>query len=435
MVGEAPLPAKTLAELVTDGTMAVGDGYRAQNEELGSTGPIFLRSAYLQDAGWVLGTPDRLAKPFTSNFGPKTAREGDTVVTTKGNSLGRLGYVQGDIIGAVYSPHLSYWRSLKHELISPRYLFYWASSSQARAQVRARSEATDMAPYLSLRDQLDISVTLPEIGVQKAIAELLGALDDKIELNRQMAKTLEVSARGLFKSWFVDFDPVRAKAERRPTGLADELAALFLDRFTGEGLPEGWTNKSLSSIGRFLNGLALQKFATKAGEPSLPVIKIAELRSGPTAKSGRARADLPADYVVDDGDHLFSWSGSLTHVRWSYGPGALNQHLFKVTPLGVPAWLTFQAVEEHLLEFQAIASGKAVTMGHIQRHHLDEAKVAIPDERLLTALDQVMAPLHERTLGLAVQSRSLAALRETLLPKLISGALRIRDAEREVAAA
>ena len=105
-------------------------------------------------------------------------------------------------------------------------------------------------------------------------------------------------------------------------------------------------------------------------------------------------------------------------MRWGYGPGALNQHLFKVTPIDVPGWLTFQAVEEHLPEFQAIASGKAVTMGHIQRHHLDEA-----------------FPLFERSLGSALQSRTLAALRDTLLPRLISGELRIRDAERAVAAA
>lgn len=316
----------------------------------------------------------------------------------------------------------------------PAYVAFHVNEQSTREWLRSNAVGLVM-PNLNTGILERLPLRLPPLPEQQSIVELLGALDDKIELNRQIAETLEATAQALFKSWFVDFDPVRAKAEGRPTGLSDALAALFPDRLTDECLPEGWANTSLSSIGRFLNGLALQKFEAEAGEPSLPVIKIAELRSGPTAKSGRARASLPADYVVNDGDHLFSWSGSLTHVRWSHGPGALNQHLFKVTPLGVPAWLTFQAVEEHLLEFQAIASGKAVTMGHIQRHHLDEAKVAMPDERLLLALDQVMAPLYERTLGVAIQSRSLAVLRDTLLPKLISGALRIRDAEREVVAA
>ncbi len=278
-------------------------------------------------------------------------------------------------------------------------------------------------------------VLLPPFKEQQAIAELLGTLDDKIELNRRMAETLEATARALFKSWFVDFDPVLAKIEGSSTGLPDALAALFPKRLTDAGLPEGWSERPLSSIGRFLNGLALQKHEAESDEPWLPVVKIAELRSGPTARSGRARADLPGDYVVNDGDHLFSWSGSLTHVRWTYGPGALNQHLFKVTPLGVPGWLTFQAVEEHLQEFQAIASGKAVTMGHIQRHHLDEAVIAVPDQRLLIAMDQVMSPLAEKSLKLMLQSRTLTTLRNTLLPKLISGELRIHDTKLAVAVA
>jgi type I restriction enzyme S subunit len=191
----------------------------------------------------------------------------------------------------------------------------------------------------------------------------------------------------------------------------------------------------LSKIAHFLNGLALQKYPVKEGEPSLPVIKIAELRSGSTAKSDRASVNLPPEYRVSDGDHLFSWSGSLTHCRWTHGPGALNQHLFKVTPAGVPDWLVYEAVEYHLPEFQEIASEKAVTMGHIQRHHLEEAMVALPPKRLLKTLDAAMTTLHERSFSVALQSRTLSNLRDTLLPKLISGELRIAHAENRISAA
>ena len=276
---------------------------------------------------------------------------------------------------------------------------------------------------------------LPSIAHQERAANLLSALDDKIELNRRMAETLEGMARAIFKSWFVDFDPVRAKAEGRPTGLPDDLAALFPDGFEDDGVPSGWKLMPLSSVGEFLNGLALQKFPADKVEESLPVIKIAEMRSGPTAKSARASLKVPTEFRVDDGDHLFSWSGSLTHCRWTHGPGALNQHLFKVTPRSVPGWLLYEAVEHHLPEFQRIASGKAVTMGHIQRHHLDEALVAVPPVACFHALDSVLSPIHERSFRLALQSRILATLRDTLLPKLISGELRIADAERRIAAA
>ena len=130
----------TFSILVRQGILAVGDGYRAKKEELGGDGPIFLRSAYLQDSGWVLNDPDRFAVAATRSFGLKIAQLSDTVLTTKSNSLGRLGLVNDMVVGAVYSPHLSYWRSLDYNELVPRYLYYWAQSGPAREQIKARSE-------------------------------------------------------------------------------------------------------------------------------------------------------------------------------------------------------------------------------------------------------------------------------------------------------
>ena len=191
--------------------------------------------------------------------------------------------------------------------------------------------------------QLRDSVQLPPLPEQRAIAHILGTLDDKIELNRRMNATLEAMARALFKSWFVDFDPVRAKAEGRDTGLPREIADLFPDGFeesaVGE-VPRGWRVRGLDEIARFLNGLALQKYPPKDGR-SLPVVKIAQLRAGNTDGADAASADLDPDYIVQDGDLLFSWSGSLECVVWAGGPGALNQHLFKVTSTEYPKWLCY----------------------------------------------------------------------------------------------
>jgi type I restriction enzyme S subunit len=276
------------------------------------------------------------------------------------------------------------------------------------------------------------------------IAHILGTLDDKIELNRRMSETLEAIARALFKSWFVDFDPVRWKMERkgaqsqshssRPGDFAfpPALAALFPDSFEDSELgeiPSGWEVKSLDAIARFVNGLALQKYPP-TGERSLPVIKIAQLRAGTTEGADRASVDLEPAYIVQDGDILFSWSGSLECVLWAAGSGALNQHLFKVTSDQYPKWLCYLGVHHHLADFRRIAAGKATTMGHIQRHHLSDAKLEIPSPALLRAMDVVFAPFIESTWRREVEARTLAALREALLPKLISGELRVKDAER-----
>ncbi len=210
-----------------------------------------------------------------------------------------------------------------------------------------------------------------------------------------MNETLEAMARALFKSWFVDFDPVRAKAEGRDPGLPQPLADLFPDCFVDSELgeiPEGWEVRSLDEIARFLNGLALQKYPPKDGR-TLPVIKIAQLRVGSTEGADLASADLDPDYIVEDGDVLFSWSGSLECVLWASGRGALNQHLFKVTSVRYPKWLYYLGIHQHLEDFRHIAAGKATTMGHIQRHHLSNVKLAVPPVPQLQAIDSVMAPL------------------------------------------
>ena len=266
---------------------------------------------------------------------------------------------------------------------------------------------------------------------RSAIAHILGTLDDKIELNRRMNETLEAMARALFKSWFADFDPVRAKMEGRDPGLPKHLADLFPDRMVDSELgetPEGWEVRSLDSIATFLNGLALQKYPVNGGS-SLPVIKIAQLRAGHTLGADLASSDLPLQYVVHDGDLLFSWSGSLELDTWTGGDGALNQHLFKVTSAKYPKWLYYHWVQEHLPGFREIAADKVTTMGHIQRHHLGEAATVIPNASMLEAMNRYMQPLLERGLSLRVESRTLAALRDTLLPKLISGDLRVKGTE------
>jgi type I restriction enzyme S subunit len=265
---------------------------------------------------------------------------------------------------------------------------------------------------------------------QRAIAHILGTLDDKIELNRKRNETLEAMAQALFKDWFVDFGPVRAKLEGRDPYLPAEIWDLFPDRLDEEGKPEGWGMKPLDEIADFLNGLALQKYPSLDSDDSLPVIKIAELRNGISAKSDRASRNVPSKYIIEDGDFLFSWSGSLMAKFWTEGEGALNQHLFKVTSDQYPLWFVSQWVYSHLSDFQAIAASKATTMGHIQRGHLKTAMTICPSSAEIEKLGRVLSPLVEQTIKNELESRNLTQLRDTLLPKLISGEVRVGDVDR-----
>ena len=284
-------------------------------------------------------------------------------------------------------------------------------------------------PSTSRPDFYALPVKLPSIPEQRAIVDVLGSLDDKIELNRCMNTTLEAMAKALFKSWFVDFDPVRAKAEyRQPYGMDAETAALFPDDFEESPLgeiPRGWKVRTLDGIAKYLNGLALQKFPPKCDD-YLPVIKIAQLRKNSTEYADKASTNLDPDYIVDDGDVLFSWSGSLEVVIWCGGKGALNQHLFKVTSDIYPKWFYYLWTKHHLADFQQIAAGKATTMGHIQRHHLKQALTLVPPKRTLHWMTEQISPMIDLYIKNAVQSRNLAAMRDGLLPRLMRGEVRVR---------
>jgi len=165
----------------------------------------------------------------------------------------------------------------------------------------------------------------------------------------------------------------------------------------------------------------MQKYPPEDGKPTLPVLKIAQLRKGDTEGADIASADIPERFKIRNGDMIFSWSGSLLIRLWAGGDSALNQHLFKVTSEEYDQWFYYHWTKHHLDNFIRIAESKAVTMGHIKRSHLKEAKCAIPDKELLEIGGQHIEPLLQQSVKLNLESNQLGELRDTLLPKLISG--------------
>ena len=312
------------------------------------------------------------------------------------------------------------------------FVYYLTSGPEIRNYAIGQMTGTSGRQRVPVDCFNHLEIAIPPLPEQRAIAHILGTLDDKIELNRRMNETLEAMARALFKSWFVDFEPVRAKMAGRATGLPDQIADLFPDRLVssepGE-IPEGWEVKTLDEIADFRNGLALQKHRPQGSEEWLPVVKIAQLRTGKADGKEMASAGIRPDCIIDDGDVIFSWSGSLLVKVWCGGRAALNQHLFKVTSAKYPKWFVLSCVRSHLAAFQVIAAGKATTMGHIKRHHLSEALCAVPNGQLLMEVNSLMADLLEKRITANIQSRTHAALRDALLPQLISGELRVRDAD------
>ena len=382
----------------------------------------------------------RISPEIESKYERTRIQTGDVLVTIVG-SVGQVAIVPKELSGWNIARAIALIRPNEPEL--SRWISFVLRSPQAQYQIGVAANTT-VQTTINLKDLRELRIPLPDEKERSAITHILGTLDDKIELNRKQNETLEAMARALFKSWFVDFDPVRAKMEDRwqlgesLPSLPAHLYDIFPDRLVASEIgeiPAGWEVKSLDEIAEFLNGLALQKFPAADPADSLPVIKIAELRNGVSAKSDRASRDVPEKYIIKDGDFLFSWSGSLLAKFWTEGEGALNQHLFKLTSERYPMWLVSHWVHHHLEEFKSIAASKATTLGHIQRGHLTSAMTICPDEDALKKFDVVMAPLIDEAIQNELESCSLAALRDTLLPKLISGELQVTNVERIAGAA
>jgi type I restriction enzyme S subunit len=322
----------------------------------------------------------------------------------------------------------------KKGLLDNRFLKYLLLSPDVSERIQARASGTTVMG-IRQTELREVMLPFPPLVEQKAIARILGVLDDKIELNRRMNHTLETLARALFKSWFVDFDPVIAKgAGKRPVGMSVKTAALFPHRFEESKLgpiPKGWKLGSAAEIARFVNGRNFTKNATGTGRM---VIRIAELNSGPGGATVYNDTSADSENTAYPGDLLFAWSGSLDVYRWHGDEALVNQHIFKVVCETHPEWFVHYHLQEAMPLFQGIAADKATTMGHIKREHLAHAEIALPPESVLAAAERVFHPLYERVHHAERQCLALSRLRDALLPPLMSGELRVRQAEKLVEA-
>lgn len=282
------------------------------------------------------------------------------------------------------------------KLADPRYIFYWLLSPKGKHAISSKVEQGAGAAGIRGSDLQKVKIDIPELPEQTRVADILENIDEKIELNRNMNETLEQMGQAIFRHYFIDNPAAKM-----------------------------WKEMSLDDIADFLNGLAMQKYPVIEGEPTLPVIKIREMSSGITTNSGLANANIPPQYIVHNGDLLFSWSGTLLVKFWSEGAGALNQHLFKVTSIKYPEWLYYYWTQYHLDDFIQTAKSKATTMGHIQRGHLRAAKVRVPDETTMRRIGEQIQPLIDECKINSEEIQTLTTLRDTLLPRLISGKIKV----------
>jgi len=370
-------------------------------------GPVFLRAAYLQDSGFSLEKPDRFRERANEKFGPNVACLGDVVITTKGNSTGRIGLIRKAEEGAIFSPHLSYWRSLNPKVLDQSYLYYWSLSYEFRSQLYGLAYGTDMAPYLSLRDQGTLKISIPPIGQQQAIGSVLSGLDDKIELNRQTNETLEALARALFKDWFVDFGPTRTKAEGGAPYLAPELWALFPDALDDEDKPVGWEKKELGDLVSLTKGRSYRSSELRDSATALVTLKSFQ-RGGGYRRDGLKPFDgsYKPEQVITPGELVVALT-DVTQAADVIGKPAIISHDYAFETLvasldvgilrskneivGLPYLYCLLRTEEFQNHIYGHCSGTTVL--HLGKHGIPSYELRMPSASLLSRFDDFANPL------------------------------------------
>jgi len=379
-----------LTELVTKGTTpSTKDGGFVES------GINYIKS----DAVDYDGRIDRSKFVYISNeihekFKRSQLKSDDILFSMAGAFLGKIGLVTDDMLPANTNQALAIIRVDKSKA-QTKFIQYFFRQKNIIDFVNNLS-GQSAQPNINFQEIKSIDINIPSIIEQNAIASVLSSLDDKIDLLHRQNKTLESLAETLFRQWFI------------------------------EEAQDNWEEKPLSEIAEFLNGVACKKYFPKNEIDKLPVLKIKELKNGISDLSDWATTDIDSEYIIENGDVIFAWSASLMVKIWDGEKCILNQHLFKVSSTEYPKWFYYWWCKHHLEEFISISASHATTMGHIKRGDLDVAMVKIPKDDELKHMNLMMKPLLDKKIENSKQIKNLEKLRDTLLPKLMSGEVRVK---------
>ena len=387
----------------------------------------------------------------------------DILINITGDSVARVCLAPEGKLPARVNQHVAIIRTVKNEL-DPKFVRYFLTDKNTQNHLLTLAGIGATRNALTKGMLEEFLVPKPDIVIQERISKILSDLDDKIHLNKQINQTLESIAQAIFKSWFIDFEPVRAKIAAKQTGQDPEraamcaisgkseaeleqmakddfaelqaTAALFPDELVESELgevPRGWHVQSLYDTADFVNGAAFKAkdFSSNPNE-GLPIIKIAELKQGISAQTKYTNSSFDKKYQVSSGDIFYSWSGSpetsLDVFKWFGGDGWLNQHIFKINSKNKgQTYFVYYLLKYLKPTLIRLATNKQTTgLGHITVADMKQLQVIKPEEHIFLSYVKIIAPLYEKESLLKQESIDLAFLRDTLLPKLLSGKIDFR---------
>lgn len=425
-------PTEKVANLQARGVLRVEDGnhgeYRPRRDEFVCSGTSFIRASDMADGRVLFDSADHINEVALSRIRKGVGAGGDILLSHKG-TVGKVARVPMDTPPFVCSPQTTFWRTLDEDVINRDFLYSYMRSAQFKNLLKSRQNETDMAAYVSLTAQRDFEIPVPRIEVQRAIAEILTPLDYKIQLNGQTNCTLEAMARAIFKAWFVDFEPVKAKAagatsfRGMPQDVFDQLPARLTESELGP-VPEEWEVKRLDECVHLTMGQSpSSKYYNKEGIGRPFHQGVSDYGS----RFPNHRVFCTADgRLAEPGDVLVSVRAPVGRINVADSQLVLGRGLAGLRHRRErQSFLLYQLYHIFAVE-DAIGDGtiyKAVT-----KRFLSQMPMLSPPEVIVEAFDEIACQFDDMIASLTRESRTLESIRETLLPKLISGEIQVPEA-------
>lgn len=361
--------------------------------------------------------------------------KGDVLLNITGDSVARCCQVDADVLPARVNQHVAIIRP-NAEVLDAAFLRYSLVSPSLQAHLLALASAGATRNALTKTMIESLSIAAPSITEQRAIAHILGTLDDKIELNRRRNQTLEAMARALFKDWFVDFGPVRARMEGREPYLPADLWQLFPDRLDDEGKPEGWKMRPLSEFLTILGGGTPKTSVEEYWGGDIPWFSVVDTPPAGAVFVVATEKNITAQGLAGSSARLIHKGTTIISARGTVGNLAIagcdmtfNQSCYGLRGNGNAGdYFVYLTAQQMVDQLKSMAHGSVFST--ITRQTFEAIQRPVPPPDVLTAFEGLVREWFEAILSRVEESRTLAQLRDTLLPKLISGELRIADAER-----
>ena len=364
----------------------------------------------------------------------------DVLLNITGDSVARSCQVDADVIPARVNQHVAIIRP-DPTVLWPRFLRYFLVSPAMQAHMLSLAGAGATRNALTKGMIESFEVQAPKnVEEQRAISYILGTLDDKIELNRRMNETLEAMARALFKSWFVNFDPVRAKAENRDHGLPKSLADLFPDSFEDSELgkiPKGWAKLPFTELVEVIGGGTPKTSISEYWGGDIPWFSVVD---APTESDvfvidtekriTHEGLENSTARLLSEGTTIISARGTVGKVALVGVPMAMNQSCYGLRGIEGGAAFTYFATRSLVSLLKQRSHGSVFNT--ITRDTLSGVSIIAPPKPVLDAFEIVLDPFVQRIKGNLFESRTIVSVRDVLLPRLISGELRVQKTKREV---